>query len=156
MLGVELLEQSFGCATGFKKTSGTLADLTGTPIRVYERDGDNVLWNNGFPVCSDIYDNNKADGAYPIANLDPDGNGDPSDNLQETGYLYYGSETHMLAGGALQMAAGYEGKGKGAGQGGVAKFNDIYSKFQGLRNSETVILMGWRHLVGNEGACTYD
>ena len=158
MLGIELLEQSFACLTGFNETNATLklADLTGTPIRTYERDGDYVLWNNAYPTCSDLRDNNLADGAYPIVHLDPNNDGNPSDNLQETGYLYFGGETTLLAGGALQMAAGYEGKGKSAGQGGVAKLNHIYSKFQGLRNSETVILMGWRHLVGNEDFCNYD
>ena len=39
------------------------------------------------------------------------------------------------------MAAGYEGKGKSAGQGGVAKIFEIYSQFLGLNNSEPSLLL---------------
>ena len=38
------------------------------------------------------------------------------------------------------MAAGYEGKGKSAGQGGVAKIFEIYSQFLGLNNSEAIVV----------------
>jgi hypothetical protein len=142
MLGVEILEQSFNCTTGFKETSASdsVADLNWLPIprvRIYKR-GDYLLGNNSPITCSDAGDITTADAAYPIANL---GSGIEAD------YLYFGGETRMLAGGALEQAAGYEGKGKAAGQGGVAKFIDIYSQHRGLVNSESVILLGWRHLV---------
>lgn len=148
-LGVELLEQSFNCVTGFQETDATngWADLSGTPIRVYTRGGNNVLWNNsliGTPETV-VNDPAQADAAYPVANLDPLGT-----DADETGYLYFGGETSMQAGGALQMTAGYEGKGKAAGQGGVTKLFDVYSMFRGLVNSETIILFGWSHLVGSE------
>ncbi|MHB1349583.1 MAG: pilus assembly PilX family protein [Desulfobulbaceae bacterium] len=151
ILGSEVLEQAFSCPVGFAKTSTVdsvdVADLTGTVVRVYDRDNDLVLYHNEYPDDTIIGDITKADAAYPLANLA---------SGEETGYLYFGGETQMLAGGALQMAAGYEGKGKSAGQGGSAKIFDIYSQFRGLVNSESIVMFGWMHLVGMEGDCNYD
>lgn len=150
VLGAEILEQAFNCSTGFTQTSLNVTDLPAVnpTIRVYARGTpvDLILWNNEHPAPADIGDITKADVAYPISNLV---------NGVETGYLYMGGATTMVPGGALQMAAGYEGKGKSAGQGGVAKNFDIYSQFNGLVNSESIILFGWRHLVGSEGTCIY-
>lgn len=151
-LGTEVLEQAFGCPVGFAKTSTVdsvdVADLAGTVFRVYDRDNDLTLWQNkSFEDLTSIGDISMADVAYPVANLASGIN---------VGHLYLGGETQMLPGGALQMAAGYEGKGKSAGQGGSAKIFDIYSQFRGLINSETIIMFGWRHLVGMEGDCYYD
>ena len=165
--GTEVLENNFNCVTGFTLNPGSAgttkwSNMNAT-IRAFERKADRgdagspdnsiAFWRNidlnpvknpsgyyiGIPA--------QADASYPIANLDPDGDGDPSDDLPETGYLYIAGETQMLPGGALQMAAGYEGKGKGAGAGGVAKIMDIYSQFSGALDSESIILFGWRHLV---------
>lgn len=158
LLGAEILEQAFSCPTGFSSTSTVggvevrdLPDLTNPYIRVTARgpvgDEDLILWNNDQPLPADIGDISKADAAYPLNNIL--GNG------IETGHMYFGGETHMLPGGALQMAAGYEGKGKSAAQGGVGKYFNIYSQFNGLVNSQSIILLGWRHIVGAEGSCIY-
>jgi len=122
---------------------------------------DNTTPNTAYYVGNPI----EADAAYPITQLDsggnavlaldPNGDGDPSDDLPGTNYLYIAGQTQMLPGGALQMAAGYEGKGKGAGGGGVGKIIDIYSQFRGALNSESIVLVGWRHLVNTEGDCVY-
>lgn len=150
MLGTEILEQAFNCSSGFAQSSPNVRDLpnTGATIRVYARGtpADLILWNNEPPTAADIGDTTKADVAYPITKIASD---------VEVGYLFMGGTTSMIPGGALQMAAGYEGKGKSAGQGGVAKNFDIYSQFHGLANSESIILFGWRHLVGSEGTCIY-
>lgn len=180
--GTELLEQNFNCTTGFTKFPGSAGgvnwvNVEGT-IRAFERrtDRDTTLpgemnsiafWRNvdlnpvDFPNSFYIGNPDQADAAYPIANpdgtahLDPNNDGSLADNPPDTGYLYIAGETAMLPGGALQMAAGYEGKGKGAGGGGVAKIMDIYSQYRGALNSESIILMGWRHLIGSEGDCIY-
>lgn len=161
MLGAEILEQSFNCPTGFTSTTSApdpvATDIKENPaynytIRVFERgpspgSEDLILWNNEHPVVADIGDTTKADVSFPTENF--------SDGI-EVAHLYIGGSTSMLPGGALQMAAGYEGKGKAAGQGGVAKNFDIYSQFKGLVNSESIILFGWRHLVGSEDpTCKY-
>jgi hypothetical protein len=152
ILGSEILEQSFSCPVGFAKTSTVdtvdVADLDGTVVRVYDRDNNLTLWQNEkFEDLTGIGDISMADVAYPVANIA---------SGVDVGYIYYGGSTQMLPGGALQMAAGYEGKGKSAGQGGTAKIFDLYSQFRGLINSETIIMFGWRHLVGSEGDCYFD
>lgn len=180
IMGTEILEQNFNCTTGFAPTGGNpWADLVGTTIRAFEREAirttialphpspDNAIafWRNAdIPAIVDLNDplfyvgrTWEADVAYNFngGNLDPNNDGDPSDAPPDTGYLYITGATTMLPGGSLQMAAGYEGKGKGAGSGGVAKIMGIYSQFSGALNSESIILVGWRHLVGSEGDCIY-
>lgn len=176
IMGTEVLEQNFNCTTGFKDNPGSAGGVNWTTlegtIRAFERWDDRevqsqknaiAFWRNvDIPAIADPNDplfyvgtRNEADVAFPAANLDPNGDGDLSDDLPETGYLYIAGQTQMLPGGALQMAAGYEGKGKGGASGGVAKIMDIYSQFRGALNSEAIIQMGWRHLVGSEGDCIY-
>lgn len=183
ILGTEILEQNFFCDTGFT-ASGTIptspsataiADIEGQ-IRVFNRrmnraDNASPMNNLAFYQNVDFTENVKffdpadpafyvpnpeeADVAYPISNLDPDGDGNPDDDLPGTNYLYIAGRSEMLPGGALQMAAGYEGKGKGAASGGVAKIMDIYSQHRGPLNSESIILLSWRHLTDTVGTCRY-
>lgn len=169
-IGTEVLEQNFNCATGFGidgKSSATAsyepananyADLRGQ-TRVYEQGGNNIaLWRNPAPKewdsqnnsvieNRDIYDPAQADSVYPVANIAGGVN---------VGDLYIGGFSEMLPGGALQMAAGYEGKGKGSASGGVAKIIDIYSVYRGELNSQDCVSLGWRHVIGSEGDCIYD
>ncbi len=60
-----------------------------------------------------------------------------------------------MPGSALQMVAGYEGKGKGAAGGGAYIEYRLHSQHVGLRNSETKIAILWNHMVGQEGTCNY-
>ena len=136
--GVELLEQSFSCSTGFKVGAGNWGDLSNTFVRVYQQGGDTVFTNNPKPSALDILDNTKADAAYPIANLI---------SGVEAGYLYFGGETNLQSGGNIDQLAGYEGKGKAAAQSGVSKIYDIVSRFEGTANSQSIIYLGWRHVV---------
>jgi PilX N-terminal len=167
VLGTEIVEQSFNCPTGFNESNPgeNAADLSSTlvptaAVRVYQhfeagaRTGNILLQDNDDPHGNT--DPNEvtigtvatADVAYPIA-------ADGTIPAVDVGHLYYSGETEMLPGGSLQMAAGYEGKGKAAAQGGVGKMVNIYSQFNGQSNSESIILFGWRHLVGAEGGCNY-
>ena len=180
IFGSELLEQNFNCGTGFASTgTATFSDPPEIPaapryrdikgyVRAWER-LDNyspptagnpnglAFWRNPDrrTNINDAKTLNLADASYPIANLDPTGTGNATLDLPGTGYIYMGGFTEMMPGGALQMAAGYEGKGKGSASGGVAKIIDIYSRFQGALDSESIILFGWRHVIGSEGDCEY-
>jgi hypothetical protein len=145
--GSELVEQSIACATGF--ASNSIEDFHVSKLNIYNNDPINpatVVSSLDDPKGS-IDPKNKYDAAYP-------GSGGALPDY-DVGYLYFGGETNVLPGGALQMAAGYEGKGKSSAQGGAAKIYDIYSQFLGPRNSESIIVIGWRHLIGNEGDCIY-
>ncbi len=166
LLGAEILEQAFNCPLGFTKISPAplstvdvrdIDDTSGiATIRVYSRgpsgSEDLVLWNNEEPTSAVIGDIEKAHVSYPIDKLTDNDLGDGV----ETGHLYFGGYTNMLPGGALEMAAGYEGKGKSSAQGGVGKYFNIYSQFKGKVNSQSIVLLGWRHIIGAEGICNYD
>lgn len=171
ILGTEILEQNFNCGTGFSKNSATSGDtavnepaatkysLLENQIRAYDQGNAIAFWRNPQPrewnqtdtppwtYHRDVYDPADADAIYPAANIATG---------VDVGYLYMGGFSEMLPGGALQMAAGYEGKGKGSASGGVAKIIDIYSVYNGALNSQTCVVMGWRHLIGSEGDCIYD
>ena len=60
--------------------------------------------------------------------------------------LTIGGNTVLSTGGAIQMAAGYEGKGKGAGSGSYVVY-DIWSQHIGKANSEAIVLLQWRHVM---------
>jgi hypothetical protein len=74
------------------------------------------------------------------------------DNVPHTNLAIFGG-TSFGAGGSIQMAAGYEGKGKGAAGGGSVINYQIWSQTFGLNNAQSVIRLGWRHLIGTEGEC---
>jgi hypothetical protein len=146
MLGSELLEQNFNCPVGFTSAAiSATVNSRNTTFATNSPFADVKTERLDYPQFINNYD-----AAYTLTAAAL-----PALPAQEVGYLHYGGNTAILPGGALQMAAGYEGKGKSAAQGGVAKMVDIYSQFKGMINSESIILFGWRHLVGTEGLSPY-
>lgn len=142
----ELLEQNLGCMAGFTANVGTDArDISGddpdtTAVRVTNLS----FWEN--TSATEPSDGNRdlffpataaADATIPHTNLTMGGN------------------TALSTGSAIQMSAGYEGKGKGVGAGGAYILYDMFSQYQGEANSESVIQTSWRHVIGQEGACNY-
>jgi hypothetical protein len=77
-----------------------------------------------------------------------------TDNIGSTNLKIFGN-TVLSTDSAIQMAAGYEGKGKGTGQGGGHIVYNIYSQHQGIRNSKSRMLLQWKHIIGQEGICIY-
>ena len=55
--------------------------------------------------------------------------------------------TFLSTGNALQMSAGYEGKGKGAAGGGGHIVYDIRSRREGIKNARATIKGCWRHII---------
>ena len=78
--------------------------------------------------------------------------GDDADN--HTNLSIFG-QTAFGVGGAIEMAAAYEGKGKAAASGGVTLDYEIYSQHQGYANSESIVALHWQHVIGSEGVCKY-
>ncbi len=74
------------------------------------------------------------------------------DNVPHTNVALFGLSVPG-AGSALQMAAGYEGKGEGAAGGGAVINYGVFAQTFGLSNSQAIIRLGWQHLVGTEGNC---
>jgi Tfp pilus assembly protein PilX len=58
-----------------------------------------------------------------------------------------GGNPSLSSGSAIQMASGYEGKGKGAAGGGGWITYDIRARHRGYDNSEATINLRWRHVL---------
>jgi hypothetical protein len=153
VLSTEVLEQNINCLTGFNTTAtidGTdVADLEGT-IRAWSRTSNNrkglAMYLDPLPWTADTCTPTDPDLSYPIANRA---------TTVELTDAYVGGGTEMLPGGSLVMAAGYERKGKSAAGGGTIRNYDIIARHRGVNNSESTILFGWRHLIGEESGCNY-
>jgi len=162
MVGAELIEHSLDCTVGFTDNANStvhdisidgetveVADLDGK-LRVYDRGGyDLAIYLNQYTYTNsacELADGGDPDSEYvigePVANIN-------TDNIEQTSMWFTGG-TKMLPGGALQMAAGYEGKGKGASVGGSQRTYEIVSRNTDARNSVGTVLLGWRHIIGQE------
>ncbi|CAB1081981.1 hypothetical protein JY97_01680 [Alkalispirochaeta odontotermitis] len=130
-LGTELVELNVACPTGFASD-----DLDIGEINIV--DSDFWLQQTGTKKPSDT------DRDVRIGN----------DTGNHTNLSIFG-QTAFGIGGAIEMAAAYEGRGKAAASGGVTLNYEIYSQHQGFANSESIIALHWQHVVGSEGACQY-
>ncbi|MDW7773826.1 MAG: pilus assembly PilX N-terminal domain-containing protein [Desulfobulbaceae bacterium] len=154
-VGQELLEQNLACITGFpEKNNFAQAALNGGSLIenfIYVKSPD--FWRNFSPT--DIPSDFNDDDTYGIQNrdiffpLDSYNKTDPHTNLNIAG------STKLTTGSAIQMAAGYEGKGYALGAGGAYLIYDILSQHLGKNNSESIIHVFYRHIIGNEGSCYY-
>jgi hypothetical protein len=145
-LAHELLEENICCPTGFSNSiiNGEIAiegddDINDSPIPL-------AFWQNETLSGSvDDVDDTLRHAYFPSGYT----GSDPHTNLTFNG------NTQLSTGSALQMAAGYEGKGKGtAGAGGYILY-DIYSQHKGRGGSESTVTIQWRHMIGQEGSCNY-
>jgi len=129
--GAQILEENIACPGGFSVS--TIGNL----------EVDNpTLWMNASATKPS--DTNR-DFYFPSGYTA----GEPHTNMT------VGGVTVLAAGGAIQMAAGYEGKGKGAPSGGAHIVYDINAEHLGRFNSKALVQLQWRHVVGQEGACIY-
>ena len=62
-------------------------------------------------------------------------------------YMVFGANTELSSGGAVQMAAGYEGVGKGAAGGGAQLIYDTRSLHEGVSRGRAQVKGQWRHLL---------
>jgi PilX N-terminal len=141
----ELLEQNLGCVTGFGETDSgppPYADI-GT-IRVFNLN----FWQNTETYDateeSNVSETNR-DFFFPATA----GADSPHTNLN------VGGDVRLSTGAAIQMVSGYEGKGKAVGAGGAYLAYNIFSQHLGVANSESIIQVQWRHMIGQEGGCIY-
>ena len=129
--GAQILEENIACPGGFSVS--TIGNL----------EVDNpTLWMNASATKPS--DTNR-DFYFPSGYTA----GEPHTNMT------VGGVTVLAAGGAIQMAAGYEGKGKGAPSGGAHIVYDINAEHLGRFNSKALVQLQWRHVIGQEGACIY-
>ncbi len=133
-VGREMIEQNLACAAGFLAQPLTIGSLV-VEDRVFAYKEDAPLVDYPSDTTRDLH--------FPADDTQP-----------HTNIVVFG-DTELSTGSALQMAAGYEGKGKGAAGGGASIIYDISSKHEGRRNSKAHIMVNYRHLIGQEGSCNY-
>ena len=61
--------------------------------------------------------------------------------------LRFDHVTDLSSSGAIQLIAGYEGKGKGAAGSGAHLVHNIRSRAVGVANAESRIMISWKHLI---------
>ncbi len=139
-IAAEMVEQNIGCMSGFTANDGddaVIGDDADSAVRV-----DNLaFWQ-------------KVDATVPSdANRDfyfPNNYGSSAHTN-----ITIGGNSSYSKGSAIQMVSGYEGKGKGAGAGGSYIMYDVFAQHVGPSNSESIVQVQWRHVIGQEGACNY-
>jgi len=147
-LAVRLVEESLGTSSPF-----TALDANGILIDPVSPNNtilivDNSLWDNvGSRNETNIFDDNILGGGRDVAYF-PNGY-DPTNFNPHTNIIVDGV-TSTVAGAGLQMLAGYEGKGKGTAGGGGQILYTIYSQHMGKTQSESVVKVEWRHVIGLE------
>ncbi|MDA3835848.1 MAG: pilus assembly PilX N-terminal domain-containing protein [Spirochaetales bacterium] len=160
-----VIEENIACVTGFAANSGSDAELDGM---ILVGSGSLNLWQkttfSTLSTCETAVDPDErcqetregdfialpADTYRDILFPSDATNTDPRTNI-----TVFGS-AQMTTGSALQMAAGYEGKGKGIGSGGSQLLYDVYAQRLDVNNAEALIHVQWRHTIGQEGECYYD
>ena len=68
-------------------------------------------------------------------------NSDPHTNVKVVG------NTTLSTGSAIQLIAGYEGKGKGAASGGAWITYDVRAQRMDVRDTAVTVRLGWRHVL---------
>jgi hypothetical protein len=130
-LASELLEQNIACPSGF--SNSTIGN-----IEVVKND----FWLNQDADATDPTDANR-DFYFPsgyAANQ-------PHTNIK------LGGNTQFSTGSALQIMAGYEGKGKALAASGAFIAYDLSSQHLSNFNTQSVVRVQWRHVIGTEGVC---
>lgn len=164
-LAARLVEESLGHTSGFTKltaeantatkcpsglTPGVLNDTTAgftpnTTILVC----DNTLSTNEVQRTpsdlSSLTGRAERDLAYY-----PNGYNSASPNAIPHTNITMSGVTTVVQGAGLQMVAGYEGKGKGVAGGGGQILYTIFSQHMGRSNSESMVEVTWRHIIGLE------
>jgi hypothetical protein len=110
------------------------------------REGDKIpgYTTEDVPV---IPANNNYDAIFPLSAVDT--SGDPwilDTSAPHTNIKVVGNTT-LSTGSAVQLIAGYEGKGKGAAGGGAWITYDIRAERRNVRNTAVTVRLGWRHVL---------
>jgi hypothetical protein len=142
-----LIEENINCPGGF--SVGLIPPINST-VSV----GTLSLYKNSpptLPLLPTPPSNANRDAFYFYNAADPGGT---STTLPRTNIKTYGTPK-VLPGGPMEMAAGYEGKGKGLPGGGATIDYDTFSQHLNVRQSQSIVRIMWQHLIGFEGTCKY-
>lgn len=139
--GIQLLEENLACPGGFENEPTDINDT----IRVSNRDFYTNALPNATTVILNCPSDAERDAFYPLGYS----GSEPHTNLRFLGQTRYGW------GSAIQMASGYEGRGKGAGAGGGLINYSIHAQRADLRHSDSHVMIQYRHVIGQRGDCRY-
>jgi hypothetical protein len=154
----EMIEQNLGCITGFSDTDTATDGLpTGKEIIGGQFYVNNLRFGHderkkgvrpgidptGLPV----------DFFYP-PDLDQTLTLDKYREIPHT-TISVGGASRFSKGSAIQMAAGYEGLGKGAAAGGGSIIFDVYAERIGINNTSSTHFMQWVHLIKPSPGCNF-
>ena len=147
-LAIRLVEESLGAMGDFTALDGdnilTDPDSPNNTILIVDPNvsGNEDLTRDQTTISDAARDAAYFPGGYNTALPDP--NIEPHTNIIADGV------TSTVEGAGLQMLAGYEGKGKGTAGGGSQILYSIYSQHMGRVQSESVVKVEWRHVIGLE------
>jgi len=142
----EMIEQNIACITGFNDPDSDGEEIISGYFTVKNLDFAQNFRNAAFIPSIDSSD---ADLYYPPGDYVADPTA-PHTNIK------VGGASRFSKGAAIQMAAGYEGLGKGAAGGGGSIIFDVYSQRIGGNNNSAVHFMQWVHLLGYSGDCNFE
>lgn len=164
--GVQLTEENLGCPTGFKvpggfdnadaENEGVNSRLVLQGVDIFDASfatDESIDMIAGAPANLNEYPEDDARSLRILVDPANRSEADP-DSFPHTNLAIWG-ETRLSAGSAIQMAAGYEGRGKSAGSSGAYIAYEIHSQHKGMLNSESIVRLEWHHLIGQEGDCNY-
>ena len=135
----EIIEQNVACPDGF-----TVNQQRGGLVQVSTPD----FWKNAPRPGTLPSDGNGED--PPVRDMRiPIGH---QDDQPHTNVLVGGSRVVSI-GNALQTANGYSGTGRSLANYGANIVFDQVVQYKGRFNTEAVVSIQWRHVIGSEGAC---
>lgn len=145
-LTVRLVEENLGATNGFTK----LNTVGGEDVLIDpEHSNNDTVVIEEKKIWKNETNRDPSDTQRDIAYF-PDGfSAATALSAQRTNITVAGVTT-TSEGEGLQMVAGYEGKGKGTAGGGGKIVYTIQAQHIGEANSESVIQVKWRHMIGLE------
>lgn len=126
-----------------KKEDGTLVDLADGNL--YLNRDDDLIPSTTDQTVSGLPTDENYDLIYPLTAVNT-GTWTMIPDAAHTSMKVVGNTT-LSTGSAVQLIAGYEGKGKGASAGGAWVTYDIRANRNDVRDTQARILLGWRHVL---------
>lgn len=148
---IALIEENISCATGFSSSRDSIGgiDIYDNNFAYVSAMGEVATSNEDVTVFLDAL---PSDDIRALRIADDASN--RSDSAPRINLTTWGV-TSLISGSAVQMAAGYEGTGKSAADGGSAITYQVHSQYKDNQDTETKIAAQWYHIVGQEGTCNY-
>lgn len=142
-----VIEENISCPKGFK-AMGAYSGGALIEGNVFIEPGSLNLWDI-TPTAAEPSDANR--NAYFFYNAaDPAGTDFPHTNIT------VGGVTSPAIGAGQTSNSGYSGSpGKSMAKGGANRQYDVFSQHIGNRQSESIVEIEWRHVIGLQGNCKY-